>query len=700
MIMGDFALTMDSDSRKEIFRDSMIGGFTLMIPLVLISVVTILLLNIPSAGYTSWLYSGSASAYRYILLSIYDSIWGNFAFFAVITISWCYGKSIDLSSFQGVILVMSSVISLYVLAGAGTDAFDREYLSQRGMFTAIVALFISCSVFCNMAKWAGATMPSLRINRMFSASMRHFIPVLGVLCVSELVHVVVSLFAPGMTLQSLISSLLTGGVFWVAEFSPLLACILYGILAMGLWYFGIHGQNFLYVINDGAYTNFLNENIVEGADNIVNMTFFNTFCVIGGSGAALSLAIAALIASKNKTTRTVSKIGLLPGIFNSSEIMTYCLPTVFNKNLVIPFISLPLINAIITYAATYFGFIPVIRENISWAMPVLLSGYFSTGSIRGSILQVFLIVIDVLVYIPFVRLNDRAIETSFEADVAELTRILKKAEDEVREIDLMSLSGRMGETARSLAYDLKKDLKHRKLFMVYQAQFDKNNKYMGAEALLRWKHESCGFIYPPLSIELATESGLLYRLEEFVFDEACRSIGIIKSHGGIPCKISANITGVSALNPDFVGMIDRAVKAHNVDPDDLWIEMTEQAVMNSNPSTMARLKDVRDKGHKFLIDDFGMGHTSIDYLKTGMFDGVKLDGKITRDVLDNESDRHIISSVTSMCADMGMIVIAEYVEGERQRDLLKILGGDAFQGYLYSMPISLEDMIELVESRR
>ena len=671
-----------------------------MIPLVLISVVTILLLNIPSDVYTAWLYSDRASVYRGILLSVYDSIWGNFALFAAITISWCYGRRRGLGSIRSIILVLSTVISLYLLAGAGTDAYDRVYLSQRGMFTAIIALSISCYIFCEMAGWVGDTMPSFRINRMFSASIRNFIPVLGVLLVSELFHVTVTLIAPGMTLQSLVSSLLTGFVFWVAEFSPLLACMLYGVLAMGLWFFGIHGQNFLYVINDGAYTNFLNENIIEGADNIVNMTFFNTFCVIGGSGAALSLAIAALIVSKNSTTRTVSKIGLLPGIFNSSEIMTYCLPTVFNKNLVIPFIGLPLINSLVAYLATYFGFVPVIRENISWAMPVLLSGYFSTGSIRGSILQIFLLTIDILIYIPFVRQNDRSIETAFEEDVADLTRLLKKAEDEVREINLMAVPGRMGETAKSLAYDLKKDLKHKKLFMVYQAQFDKNNDYMGAEALLRWDHESCGLIYPPLIIELATESGLLYKLEEFVFDEACRGISTIKSHGGIPCKISANITGVSAINPDFVGMIDSAVKKYNVDPDDLWIEMTEQAVMNSNPSTMARLKDVRDKGHKFLIDDFGMGHTSIDYLKTGMFDGVKLDGKITRDVLNNESDRHIISSVTSMCAEMNMIVIAEYVEGVRQRDLLKILGGDAFQGYLYSMPISLEDMIELVESRQ
>ena len=102
--MSDFALSMDSDSRKDIFLDSMIGGFTLMIPLVLISVVTILLLNIPSDVYTAWLYSDRASVYRGILLSVYDSIWGNFALFAAITISWCYGRRRGLGSIQSIIL--------------------------------------------------------------------------------------------------------------------------------------------------------------------------------------------------------------------------------------------------------------------------------------------------------------------------------------------------------------------------------------------------------------------------------------------------------------------------------------------------------------------------------------------------------------------------------------------------------------------
>lgn len=102
-------------------------------------------------------------------------------------------------------------------------------------------------------------------------------------------------------------------------------------------------------------------------------------------------------------------------------------------------------------------------------------------------------------------------------------------------------------------------------------------------------------------------------------------------------------------------------------------------------------------GHKFFIDDFGMGHTSVNYLKLGIFDGVKLDGKITKGVITNEEDRSIISSVAMMCEKLNLTLVAEFVTDNEQEKLLKELGCEVFQGGLHSGPLVFDDLLEYIK---
>lgn len=694
-----FVILFFMKEHGENFKAAIVGGFTLLIPFVLLSVLSILLLHIPNTAYLYWLHSRDAALYCRFLNYLCDSIWGNFALFVVMSVSWNYAAKLKMQIYRSIVFVFTAIVSLFAISGVGTDAFSREYFSNSGMFSAMVALFLTCSVFGAVTKLVDPHFPTLRVSRQFSAAMRNTIPFLAVVLLSAFIEVSVYQLTGG-TLQSEVSIILTNAVESVANISPLLAAVLYETVCMALWFFGIHGQNFLYVINDGFYTSFLVNNITSLPDNIINTAFFNTFCVCGGSGAALALIVSIFLFGKNKTSKTVAKIGFLPGLFNISEIVTYGIPTVFNHILIIPFIGAPLVNLLIAYGATEFGFVPVIRQNINWAVPIFISGYVATNSINGTILQLFLFVLDIIIYTPFVRILDTYDESKFTERVRLLEAELINAEEEVRDIDLSKLPGALGETARTLTFDLHNDLSANYLYMAYQAQYDTDEEYMGAEALLRWEHETAGHIYPPMIIKLATEGGFLYELESYIFDSTCRGIKFLEQHGDISCKVSANITGISAINPYFVEMIEDAVKKNDINPNNLWIELTEQAVMNSNPAAMQRLRKTRENGHKLLIDDFGMGHTSIDYLKTDLFDGVKLDGRLTRDVLSDETNRQIISSVAQMCKDMNMILIAEYVENSEQRDKLQSLGGDAFQGYLFSKPVSLGELFELVDKRK
>lgn len=262
--------------------------------------------------------------------------------------------------------------------------------------------------------------------------------------------------------------------------------------------------------------------------------------------------------------------------------------------------------------------------------------------------------------------------------------------------DFISRNDELGATARMLANDLKIAIREHKLFMVYQPQVDKDNKFIGAEALLRWKHEIAGFIYPPLIIEIATEANILSELEENIFKEVGQKIKIMNEQVSENIKISVNVTAHSLLNEKFEDMVNRTISDSHIRNKNLWIEITEQDALTSTV-VIDKLKKLKDNGHQLLIDDFGMGHTSITYLKTNQFDVVKLDGCITKDILTNTRNAEIISSIVYLSKSLKFSIICEFVETEKQRDRLIELGCSIFQGYLYSKPLPFEEVLEIIK---
>ena len=179
-----------------------------------------------------------------------------------------------------------------------------------------------------------------------------------------------------------------------------------------LWFFGIHGSHVYFEINEVYFKEFLHKNIqsVEMGmqpTEIVNTVFLNSVCDLGGAGSTLALVVAILLVSKNKSNRRIAKFGFIPSLFNVNEILLFGMPIVFNPVFFIPFISIPLINLCLAYAATAIGLIPVIAQDINWTTPPFLSGYIATGSFSGVILQIFLLVLDVAIYVPFVKKLDK-----------------------------------------------------------------------------------------------------------------------------------------------------------------------------------------------------------------------------------------------------------------------------------------------------
>ena len=414
----------------------------------------------------------------------------------------------------------------------------------------------------------------------------------------------------------------------------------------------------------------------------------------------MCLVVAILLFSRKRSVRNIARLSLPSVIFNISEIVTFGLPVILNPVFLVPFILVPIMNCIIAYVAIDIGLVPRIISEVEWTTPVFLSGYLATGSWTGVALQVFCLVVGAGIYMPFVRLYEKQSEIRLIENVKKLVEELKREEANNSITSLIAREDDLGSVARLLANDLEEAIKKKELFLVYQPQINREEICIGAEALIRWVHPVAGFIYPPLIVQLAKEKKLLSRLEEFIFDEAASAIARIGQNISSEFKISVNITNESLEWDGIEKCVEDCVKKYQIPSERLWLEITEQDALSSSIDIIDKLQKLKSKGHKFLIDDFGMGHTSLMYLQTNYFDVVKLDGALTRDILENKRNSDIIASIVYLGQSLHFTTIAEFVETREQRDELAALGCDAFQGYLYSKPVSLEELIPWMEAHQ
>ena len=192
----------------------------------------------------------------------------------------------------------------------------------------------------------------------------------------------------------------------------LTGCVILYSLGNFLWLLGIH-QSVIYssILEPLLIVN-MTQNMAayaagEFIPNIINVAFVPAFGMMGGSGSTICLLIATFIVGRNLATRSVAEMSLVPGLFNINEPVIFGYPIVYNITLIIPFILQPAIGIIIGYAATSLNLMNKCVVYIPWTTPPLLSGYLATaGDWRAVVVQAFILVVGVLLYMPFIRIND------------------------------------------------------------------------------------------------------------------------------------------------------------------------------------------------------------------------------------------------------------------------------------------------------
>jgi predicted signal transduction protein with EAL and GGDEF domain len=240
---------------------------------------------------------------------------------------------------------------------------------------------------------------------------------------------------------------------------------------------------------------------------------------------------------------------------------------------------------------------------------------------------------------------------------------------------------------------LRQAIKHDGLRLHYQPQIDMvGGGLYGVEALARWTHPELGDIPPVRFIALAEECGLIVELGHWAVQEACRQLAAWRAAGLHVPTISVNLSPTSFHNLDLPNFLATTLQANALQPEDLTLELTENMLLDSNPSTMKVLDEVHRQGIRLSMDDFGTGYSSLSYLRRLPISELKLDRSFVFDLEHDEATRALSSAILGIGKSLHLTVVAEGVENEAQHRLLREQGYPVGQGYLFSRPLSAEDL--------
>jgi diguanylate cyclase (GGDEF)-like protein len=253
-----------------------------------------------------------------------------------------------------------------------------------------------------------------------------------------------------------------------------------------------------------------------------------------------------------------------------------------------------------------------------------------------------------------------------------------------------------------LMADLRHALENGELHLVYQPQFISSGALVGFEALLRWNHSKHGIIAPDKFIPIAEETGFIVPLGNWVLDQACRQLASWRRRGHAHLRIAVNVSTLQFERQDWMETISDTLKRNGVPASCLELELTETVVMKNCERAASRLTELRALGVSSAIDDFGTGYSSLKYLQNLPIDTLKIDQSFIRN-LDPSADAlsgngAIVQAIVTLAQQLGLRVVAEGVETHEELEVLRRLGCDFVQGYLFSRPMSVEECEHFLSS--
>lgn len=241
----------------------------------------------------------------------------------------------------------------------------------------------------------------------------------------------------------------------------------------------------------------------------------------------------------------------------------------------------------------------------------------------------------------------------------------------------------------TLKNDLSHALEHDELFLVYQPKHSLCHKgHNSAEALIRWKHPTRGLLHPDEFIDIAEESGLIVPIGHWVLQTVCEKMMYWQQCHNKHIKMAVNVSTKQFCASDFISDVQAILSQTGLQPEYLELELTESLLMDTETSGINTLTRLKSLGITLSIDDFGTGYSSLQYLSKFPIDLLKIDRSFVAGITHESKSQTIVRAIIAMGKGLGLQVIAEGVEEQEQADLLRRLGCDIAQGYLYSRPLN------------
>jgi diguanylate cyclase (GGDEF)-like protein/PAS domain S-box-containing protein len=253
----------------------------------------------------------------------------------------------------------------------------------------------------------------------------------------------------------------------------------------------------------------------------------------------------------------------------------------------------------------------------------------------------------------------------------------------------------------ALQADLRRALRNDDFELHYQPQLNVDGRVTGAEALLRWRHRLRGMVPPSEFIPLAEEAGLIVELGAWVLETACKQLAVWAQQPELEgLTVAVNVSNRQILDSNFVPLVEDVLERSGANPRRLKIEITESSTMEKVNDTIAKMSRLKARGVGFSMDDFGTGYSSLSQLKRLPLDQLKIDQSFVRDVLNGAMDASIARTIITLGKNLNLMVIAEGVETEAQREFLERQGCQLYQGYLFSPAVPPSQFEAFVAARR
>jgi diguanylate cyclase (GGDEF)-like protein len=240
----------------------------------------------------------------------------------------------------------------------------------------------------------------------------------------------------------------------------------------------------------------------------------------------------------------------------------------------------------------------------------------------------------------------------------------------------------------TLEAELRRGLELNELELMYQPQISvSRRRLVGVEALVRWHHPERGVLLPDTFIPLAEEAGLITRISDWVLDQSCRQLALWRRQGADALRMSVNLSPRDFDRADVVDRVFAALEHHQVPPQSLDVEITENLMMRDTELVVDAVNRLRESGVRISIDDFGTRYASFGYLQRFSVTSLKLDQAFVRDLSEARPYSPIIVAIVGIARGFDLHLVAEGVETPLQRDVLLGLGCDEMQGYLFGQPM-------------